>query len=304
MLKAIFAGGCFWCMVAPFKQLTGVQEVKAGYTAGHVKNPSYKDISTGESGHYEAVEITYDPKLVNYADLLKVFWLQIDPTDTNGQFADRGPQYRTAIFYSNEEQRELAEKSKQEEANKRQKPIATQILAAVKFYEAEEYHQDYHLKQPLHYKRYSEGSGRAKYIETNKRAGLNPNQCYVTRENGTEKPFANEYWNHHEAGIYVDIISGEALFASVHKFDSGTGWPSFYQSLEGTEQREDNSHGMSRVEVRSRIADSHLGHLFPDGPKPTGLRYCINSAALRFIPVAELEAQGYGKYLSLFKKNP
>ena len=297
-----FAGGCVWCMVAPFQQLPGVKSVTSGYIGGHIENPSYEDICTGESGHYEAVEVKYDPTLISYAELLKVFWLQIDPTDAGGQFADRGSQYHTAIFYHDADQKEIAEKSKQEEAAKRQQPIATKILEATKFYPAEEYHQDYHLKQPMHYKRYSEGSGRARYIEAAKRAGLSDIQCYVTQENGTERPFANEYWDHHEDGIYVDIVSGEALFASVHKFDSGTGWPSFYQCLESTEQREDTSHGMRRVEVRSRIADSHLGHLFPDGPKPTGLRYCINSAALRFIPVSEMEAAGYPQYLNLFNK--
>ncbi len=287
-------------MVAPFKQLTGVKQVLAGYTGGQTLNPSYEDICSGETGHYEVVQITYDPQLVSYENLLKVFWLQVDPTDAGGQFADRGSQYLSAIFYHDEEQRIIAEKSKQEEASKREKSVATQILPATVFYAAEEYHQDYYLKQPMHYKRYQESSGRARYIEAAKRAGLSDIQCYVTQENGTERPFMNEYWNHHEEGIYVDIVSGEALFASVHKFDSGTGWPSFYQSLEGTEQHEDISHGMRRVEVRSRIADSHLGHLFPDGPKPSGLRYCINSAALRFVPVSEMEAEGYKQYLNLF----
>jgi methionine-R-sulfoxide reductase len=134
------------------------------------------------------------------------------------------------------------------------------------------------------------------------KAKLTPDQYQVTQCSATEPPFRNEFWNHHEPGIYVDVVTGEPLFASTDKFDSGTGWPSFVRPLEkeNVTEHADNSHGMRRVEVRSAAGDSHLGHLFPDGPGPTGLRYCINSASLRFIPAAKLEEAGYGQYKVLF----
>jgi peptide methionine sulfoxide reductase msrA/msrB len=282
---ATFAGGCFWCMVQPFATLDGVRGVVAGYTGGHAENPTYEQVCTGKTGHCEAVQVAYAPAVVPYRRLLDVFWDQVDPTDPSGQFADRGSQYRTAIFYHDEDQRKAAEESKAalERSGRFKKPVATQILPASAFYPAEEYHQDYHKKNPERYERYRVGSGREAYLRKQR---LTREQYRVTQENATEPPFRNEYWDNKRPGIYVDVVSGEPLFSSLDKFDSGCGWPSFF---------------MVRTEVRSWHADSHLGHVFDDRPKPTGLRYCINSVALRFIPVEDLKEEGYSQYLALFR---
>lgn len=313
--KATFAGGCFWCMVSPFDDQPGVLQVFSGYTGGHTQNPTYKEVCSDTTGHLEAVEITYDPERIAYTDLLELFWRQIDPTDPGGQFADRGRSYQTAIFYHDEEQRLQAEESRRqlEASNRFAAPIATQILPAQDFWPAEEYHQDYYKKNPFHYKHYRKGSGREGFIQEYWQVEKDPSelkkklsriQFQVTQENGTEPPFQNEYWDEKRPGIYVDIVSGEPLFSSLDKFDSGCGWPSFTKPLhkDALVEKNDLSHGMIRTEVRSRRADSHLGHVFDDGPGPTGLRYCINSAAIRFIPLEQLEREGYGKYLSLFSK--
>lgn len=336
---ATFAGGCFWCVEASFEKLPGVFKVVSGYSGGVVKNPSYNQVAGGQTKHRESVQVYYHPKTISYGSLVAAFWRMYDPSDVGGSFYDRGRQYTSAIFYHDDNQKKIATDSKIALIAKGMfRKVVTPIEQFTNFYPAEFHHQDYYKKNRQHYSRYLSVSGREGFIKKtwgDKEAYLkivlhlqksetlmltnSPNafikpspkelknqlsrmEYFVTQEDGTEPPFNNRYWDNKKKGIYVDVVSKRVLFSSTHKYKSGTGWPSFYLSIDSSEivEKKDYSHGMVRIEVRSRTSDSHLGHLFKDGPKPTGLRYCINSAALKFIPKEEMKDNGYGDYLYLF----
>jgi peptide methionine sulfoxide reductase msrA/msrB len=314
----------------------------SGYAGGREINPTYEQVGREETGHREAVEVIYDPSIIDYEDLLEVFWRTADPIDDGGQYVDRGPQYTSAIWYQNEDEKKMAEASKsalEKSGRFGSGRLVTPILPYVSFYRAEDYHQDYYRLNSLHYKLYTGGSGRPEYqqkiwwadyhyvTKKEKKTGANfswptesmkklptkeelkikltPLQYSVTQEADTEKPFANTYWDNKKEGIYVDIISGVPLYSSRDKYDSGTGWPSFTRPIseKNISLHEDNWLFSTRTEVRGALADGHLGHVFDDGPRDQwGKRYCMNSAALRFVPVEDLEKEGYGEYKNLFQK--
>lgn len=310
------AGGCFWGTEHFLKQIRGVESTEVGYANGNIKNPTYEEVCNRNTGFAETVKVVYNPEVLSLGLLLDLYFKTIDPTSINRQGNDRGSQYRTGIYYTDKADLPIIDNAIQTLAKNYQKPIAIEIKPLENFYKAEGYHQDYLDKHPGGYchispqlfevaRKANAPSPYKKKDSATLRSILTPEQYAVTQQNATEPAFRNPYWNEKREGIYVDITTGEPLFISTDKFDSGCGWPSFSRPIDKNliEEKLDTSHGMMRMEVRSKTGDAHLGHVFTDGPKDKGgLRYCINSASLRFIPKEKMEAEGYGAYLPLLEK--
>ena len=321
MNKEIYlAGGCFWGVERYFSQVEGVLETTVGYANGTGDSPSYEQVCQGDRGFAETVRLVYDPRKAPLLFLLRLYFAAIDPTLLNRQGNDQGVQYRTGIYYTDPTDELPARQALAKEQEKYDQPLAVELLPLANFYPAEEYHQRYLVKNPGGYCHLGPALfAQAKAArptpeerwpvpsasELSRR--LTPQQYAVTQESATEPPFRNPYWDEERPGIYVDVTTGRPLFLSTDKFFSGCGWPSFSRPLDPSllTQQTDRSHGMIRTEVRARDSQAHLGHVFDDGPRELGgLRYCINSASLRFIPREQMEAAGYGDYLPLLSPKP
>lgn len=313
-LKEIYlAGGCFWGLEAYMERIHGVVDAVSGYANGNTDNPKYEDLLYRNSGHAETVKVVYDSAQTDLRTLLTYYMKVVDPTSLNKQGNDRGSQYRTGIYFTDKKEEALIREFLSREQKKYDKPIVVENLPLNDFTMAEEYHQDYLKKNPNGYCHIDLDKANevvidpAKYPKPSEevlRKKLTEEQYKVTQLNSTEYAFSNEYWDNKEAGLYVDVVTGEPLFTSTDKYDSGCGWPSFTKPIakEVLTYHEDNSYNMKRVEVRSRVANSHLGHVFEDGPKEKGgLRYCINSASIRFIPLSQMKAEGYEYLISLIQ---
>lgn len=311
------AGGCFWGTEHFLKLIEGVEATQVGYANGNIANPTYEQVCTGTTDFAETVKVQYDPTMVDLPFLIDLYFKTIDPTSVNRQGNDRGTQYRTGIYYTDSADLPLIKETVSRLASAYPRPLAVEIEALKNFYPAEDYHQDYLDKNPGGYchihpelfemarkAKMTKKSAYSKPDDATLRSQLTVEQYAVTQKNATEPAFRNDYWDEHRPGIYVDVTTGEPLFVSTDKFDSGCGWPSFSKPIDRKLVREkvDTTHGMVRTEVRSTTGDAHLGHVFTDGPTDKGgLRYCINSASLRFIPKDKMQAEGYGEYIDLVK---
>jgi len=320
MIKKIYlAGGCFWGLEAYFKRIEGVISAVSGYANGKTENPTYEEVCHDDTGHAETVEVSYDDRKLPLAHILVYFFRVIDPTSLNKQGDDRGIQYRTGIYYLADVEYGNADKSIVEAFIRKaqenySKTIVVEVLPLSQFYKAEDYHQDYLDKNPSGYchinlnRAYEPIVDETSYDKPDNdtlKENLTELEYEVTQHSFTERPFSHPYDHEFREGLYVDIVTGEPLFTSMDKFNSGCGWPAFTNPInpEVLNYVQDMSHNMNRIEVRSRIGDSHLGHVFEDGPREFGgLRYCINGASLRFIKKEDLEREGYGKYLKVFEK--
>ncbi len=311
-----FAGGCFWGTEHFFKQVRGVVSTEVGYANGNTENPTYEQVCSTETGFAETVKVVYNPNEVSLSLLLDLYFKTIDPTSLNKQGGDIGTQYRTGIYYTDESDKLIISQELDKLSQKYNAPVVVENEPLRNFYRAEDYHQDYLDKNPAGYCHINPSLFQLakkanpvqkefkKQTAESLKKNLTPLQYEVTQNGATERPFDNEYWNEFREGIYVDITTGEPLFISTDKFESGCGWPSFSKPISKglIDEKIDKSHGMIRTEVRSKMGDSHLGHLFTDGPQDKGgLRYCINSASLKFIPKEQMKAKGYGDYLYLLQ---
>lgn len=300
-MQAIYlAGGCFWGLQKFFDQFDGVNETEVGYANGPDRAPSYEEVCTG-SGHAETVRVSFDETRLSLEKLLDFYFMVIDPLSVDRQGNDMGVQYRTGIYYTDENQISVIHRVFAREQEKAGAPLAVEVAPLRSYFSAEEYHQKYLDKHPNGYCHIPKKFFLLATEDLRRRIG---GLAYeVTQNAATEPAFTGQYDDFFEKGIYVDVVSGEPLFSSLDKYDSGFGWPAFTKAIrhDAVKERLDLSHFMVRKEVRSRRANSHLGHVFTDGPKSEGgLRYCINSAALRFVPYSALSEQGYGEYLALF----
>lgn len=312
--KIYLAGGCFWGVEAYMKRINGVIDANSGYANGITENPTYEDVIYNGTGHAETLEVIYNSEKISLETLLKYYFRIIDPTSLNKQGNDKGTQYRTGIYYTDLEDKEIIEKEITLLQKNYPKKIMVEVTPLIRFDLAEDYHQDYLKKNPNGYCHIDLSKADNIIIDENKYTKLSDNelkskltekQYKVTQLGDTERAFNNEYWDFFESGIYVDVTTGEPLFSSKDKFNSQCGWPSFSKPIapEVVNYHRDSSFNMERVEVVSRVGKAHLGHVFDDGPREFGgLRYCINSAAIEFIPLKNMEEKGYGYLKSIIEK--